>query len=224
MQKIILTLLCASFLVQGAAQKDTTQTKIKNIELAPTGVYAEIDVQKSNAILEFLMRGTEEVKMKAAEEVLKNPNSYNPTVLFALSEVIFKNEQKDSACFWFYVAQLRARYDANRCMDKTAASGLTILNERYGPAINQYAFKDIPKLKETVGKVVSFVRSNEEKYDHRWMNLHGMDAINASLNKEAGKKSAQKELSHPTSSWKKIKETTVNDYYTDFQEFLKKIK
>lgn len=197
---------------------------VKNIELAPKGVYAEVDVEISNGLVNFLTRGEADVKQKAAEEVLKNPNNYNPTVLFALSEVLFNTNKKNEACFWFYVAQLRARYDANRCMDKTAASGLSVLNERYGSAINQYAFKDIPKLKETVAQVVNFVKTNEEKYDPRWINLHGMDAINASLAKEGDKKTTQKELSLPRGDWKMIKDKSINDYYTDFQEFLKSLK
>ncbi|MFN5848922.1 MAG: hypothetical protein ACK43K_10550, partial [Chitinophagales bacterium] len=155
----------------------------KNVEIAPKGIYAEINVQKSNDLLRFLLQGEKDVKSKAADEVLKSPNDYNPTVLFAVSEVLFNSDRQDLACFWFYVAQLRARYDANLCTDNTATSGLTVLNERYGPAINQYAFKDINKLKETVAKVVSYVRTNEENYDHRWMNLHGMDAIKASMEK-----------------------------------------
>lgn len=196
----------------------------KNIEIAPKGLYAEIDVQRSNDLLKFLLKGEPEVKLKAAEEVLKNPNNYNPTVLFGLSQVLFNSDRKDEACFWFYVAQLRARYDANLCMDKTATSGLTVLNEQYGPEINQYAFKDINKLKETVANVVGYVRTNEENYDHRWMNLHGMDAINASLDKGAGSKAKQKELSQPKANWKAIKEKTINDYYADFQVFLKNLK
>ena len=197
---------------------------VKNIELAPKGIYAEIDVEISNGLVNFLSRGEGEVKMKAAEEVLKNPNNYNPTVLFALSEVLFNADKKNEACFWFYVAQLRGRYDVNRCMDKTAASGLDVLNESYGKIINLYSFKDIRKLKETVSQVVHYVRTNEEKYDPRWMNLHGMEAIHASLTKEGDTKGIQKELSQPRANWKAIKEKTIDDYYADFQEFLKSIK
>lgn len=196
----------------------------KNIEIAPKGLYAEIDVQRSNDLLKFLLKGEPEVKLKAAEEVLKNPNNYNPTVIFGLSQVLFNSVRKEEACFWFYVAQLRARYDANLCMDKTATSGLTVLNEQYGPEINQYAFKDLNKLKETVAKVVSYVRTNEENYDHRWMNLHGMDAIKASMEKGNSNRAHQKELSQPKANWKAIKEKTINDYYADFQEFLKSLK
>lgn len=196
----------------------------KNIEIAPKGIYAEIDVERSNGLVRFLLQGDQEVKMKASEEVLKNPNIYNPTVLFALSQVLFNSDKKDQACFWFYVAQLRARYDANRCMDITATSGLAVLNEQYGAPINQYAFKDINKLKETVKSVVSFVKSNEENYDPRWMNLHGMDAINASLDKGDSKTTKTKELSQPKSEWKAIKEKTINNYFADFQEFLKSKK
>lgn len=56
------------------------------------------------------------------------------------------------------------------------------------------------------------------------MNLHGMDAIKASLEKGNSKSTKQKELSEPRASWAAIKEKTINDYYTNFQDFLKTLK
>lgn len=99
MQKLILMLVCTGIFFNIYAQKDSVQKKVNNIELAPKGVYAEIDVQNSNGLVEFLNRGEADVKIKAAEEVLKRPNDYNPTVLFALSEVLFNNDKKMKPAF-----------------------------------------------------------------------------------------------------------------------------
>ena len=198
--------------------------QVTNHEVKPIGIYAEIDIQKSNNALKTLLTEESNERSKVLDEVIKNPNDYNPTVLYALSDVLFNSEKKDLACFWFYVAQLRARYDANLCMDESAKSGVSLLNERFGPNINKYAFTDIKKLEETINKVVEFVRTNEENYDHRWLNLHGMDAMIASLDEEGEKKEKQKELSQPKKRWKKIKEKTIKDYFEGFQEYLKSKK
>src|ERR1700761_6610805 len=71
--------------------------------------------------------------------------------------------------FWFSLAQLRARYDINRCADKTVtASGY---NVSIGYPINQYAMEHVDSLKKVVERVVAFERANNELYDQRWINL-----------------------------------------------------
>lgn len=67
----------------------------------------------------------------------------------------------------------------------------------------------------TVNKVVDFVRTNEENYDHRWINLHGMDAVQ---NRKV------KEISQPKSKWPEIKTKTIEDYYKGFIEYVKSKK
>lgn len=102
-------------------------------------------------------------------------------------------------------------------MDNSAIQAVTILNNEYGPEINKYAFQDISKLETIVIKVVDFVRENEENYDHRWINLHGIWAVQASLNHEK----VFGELSKPKKEWKKIKQKTVDDYYDGFIKYVK---
>lgn len=59
-------------------------------------------------------------------------------------------------------------------MDNSVKQAVSILNNEYGPVINNYAFQAIVKLESTVNNVFDFVRSNNENYDHRWINLLGM--------------------------------------------------
>jgi hypothetical protein len=102
-------------------------------------------------------------------------------------------------------------------MDNSAKQAVSILNNEYGPAINKYAFQDIVKLENTVNKVVDFVRSNNENYDHRWINLHGMWAVLSGLSDEP----ETRELSKPKEEWEAIKKKTVDDYYNGFLEYVK---
>lgn len=210
---ILLFIVTLGFLTVCNAQTET-------IEIKPKGIFKEIDVARHNAAVEILNGENKELKQQTVEIILKNPSYYNPPVIYALSRELYNQEKKDDAMYWFYVAQLRARYDANLCMDKSAKQAVSILNNNYGPDINEYAFQDIDKLEKTVIKLVDFVRKNEENYDHRWINLHGMDAVLSGMDDNAEKK----ELSQPKDKWAEIKKKTLDDYYNGFIEYVKSKK
>lgn len=148
------------------------------------------------------------------DTILKHPNDYNPKVLFALSNVLFNADRKDDASFWFYVAQLRTRYDFNRCTDESCEGVMADLTATYGPDIDQYAIFKADFLEKTIGKVVDFVKTNNENYDQRWINLEGL-AVNNPDNKD---KAA--DMSKPQQDWPQIKTQTINDYYNDLKEFI----
>jgi hypothetical protein len=198
----------------------TTLANAQTKEIKPKGVYKEIDVARHNEAIEILNGKNKKLKQQTVESILKNPNFYNPPVMYALSRELFSQDKKDEATYWFYIAQLRARYDANLCMDNSAKQALSVLNGEYGPNVNKYAFQDIEKLEKTVTKVVDFVRRNEENYDHRWINLHGMDAVLAGMED----KSEKKEQSQPKEKWTEIKKKTTDDYYNGFIEYAKSKK
>lgn len=189
-------------------------------EVQAKGVFAEIDVKAQNETVDAINSESKKDKKQAIQKVMDNPNNYNPPVVYALSHELFEKGKKDEACYWFYLAQLRARYDANLCKDKSAVQAVGILNNQYGPEINKYAFQDIDKLEETIIQVVNYVRINEENYDHRWINLHGMWAIQASM----GNSDEQRALSMPKDEWPDIKKETVDGYYNGFIEYVKKQK
>ena len=189
-------------------------------EIAPKGIYKEIDVARHNKAIEALNSENPKLKQQTVAAILNNPNYYNPPVIYALSRELLNQGKKDEAAYWFYLAQLRARYDANLCMDNSAKEGVSVLNNEYGPDINKYAFNDLGKLGQTIQKVVEFVRKNPENYDHRWLNLHGMRAVMSSLDD----KKETTELSQPKAKWPAIKKKTIDDYYDGFTQALKKLR
>ena len=198
----------------------TTLCNAQTKKINPKGIFKEIDVARHNEAIEILNGKNKKLKQQTVDSILKNPNIYNPPVIYALSRELFSQDKKDDATYWFYVAQLRARYDANLCMDNSAKQAVSVLNNEYGPDINKYAFQDIDKLEKTVNKVVDFVRSNNENYDHRWINLHGMWAVLAGQSDEP----ETRELSKPKDEWEAIKKKTVDDYYNGFIEYVKSQK
>ncbi len=192
-----------------------TSTYGQTKKVKPKGAYKEIEVAKHNHAIEVLHGRESKAKKELMANIVMHPNNYNPPVLYALSKELFMQDKKEEAAFWFYVAQLRARYDANICADRSAAQGVAILNNTYGPDINQFAFSDIAFLETTVEKVVAFVRENEENYDHRWLNLHGMGAF---IN------DGDAELSKPKEMWPEIKAKTINDYHEGFKKYMQSLQ
>ncbi len=186
----------------------------EEISVEPQGVYKEIEIAHDNEILKVLVGNDKKLIKKTADSVLQNPNSHNPTIIYALSGVLFKQGKKSEASFWFYVGQLRARYDANLCLDISAREAVSRLTEIFGPEINKFAFQNIDSLKKTIIKVVDFVKNNNENYDHRWINLHGMGAI---INDGSA-------TTEPQEKWLAIKQKTVDDYYKGFMDYLNSVK
>jgi hypothetical protein len=219
MNKITTLLIRFIFiLLVGPAINSNAQTT--TTEIPAKGVFKTIDVERHNKAIGVLNSDNKEAKQQTVSAILANPNYYNPPVIYALSRELFSQGKKDDACYWFYVAQLRARYDANLCMDNSAKEGVAVLNQEYGPDINKYAMQDVKKLEGIVNKVVAFVRNNQENYDHRWLNLHGMWAVEAGLDD----KQETRALSEPKDKWPAIKKQTVDDYYSGFIEYVKNKK
>ena len=93
-----------------------TYVNAQNTQIEPKGIYKEIEVESQNKVIEIFNGENKTLKQQTVDVIVKNPNNYNPPVIYALSKELYDNNQKDEATFWFYVAQLRARYDANLCI------------------------------------------------------------------------------------------------------------
>jgi len=179
----------------------------KDIVVEPKGVYKTIDVRLANDTIKALQGGRAKTRSEHIKKILGAPENYAPPVLFLLSSILFEDNRKDEAMFWFYAGQLRARIDANLCTDQSAASAVGVLNEKFGSPINQHAFKDIQKLKQTVKKVVEWEEKAGCNYDRRWINLHGMQAFNPD---------SSLPLSKPQQDWETIRTKTRAEYLTSF--------
>ncbi|WP_426670492.1 ankyrin repeat domain-containing protein [Mucilaginibacter sp. McL0603] len=190
----------------------TLAQNVTNHPVEPKGVYKEISLSNDIRVIQLLAdTNVNHSKSALIDSVERDANRYTPPVLYILSNVLFSQKKYNEACYWFYLAQLRARYDVNRCTDKTANADAYNMN--FGPFINDYAFHHLDSLKIIVQKVVDFVRVNDELYDQRWINLTGMDAMTASLSD----KSVSKKLSIDKSQWPAIKKKTIDDYCNDFK-------
>jgi hypothetical protein len=176
------------------------------VPVPPSGERAMIEVAGQKAAV-VALHGPDPAPVVAA--VLAFPQAYAPPVLGALAAVLFARGERDEAAFWFYAAQLRARFDANRCADPTAAGAVGVLTRRYGPEINRHAFADPAGLRSTVERVVRWDRATPHDYDHRWINLHGMGVFTGAA-----------PLSRPKAEWAAIAERTRQEYLRGLDEVL----
>lgn len=200
-----------AFLVMLAA----SATHAKDIVVEPKGVYKTIDTRLTTATIKSLQAAKPGKDRNALIATIAGaPENYAPPLFYLLSSVLLQEGRSDEAMFWFYAGQLRCRIDANICADVSARNAVPTLNQMYGKPINQYAFQDIPKLKQTVEKVLAWEEKTGCKYDRRWINLHGMNAFGANTNAP---------LSAPSAEWEGIRKKTRDDYRASFYEMLKRL-
>lgn len=190
--------------------EDTSPVSVPRDKLIDKSIYAD-----SEEVIRNLEQGTASECQEAVKRITSAPDRFTPPAFYALSTVLFEQGKKDEAAFWFYAGQLRGRFDANRCADKSARQAVQMLNLQYGTAINQYMFNRMEKLKALIPKVVEWDRKTPHNYDHRWINAHGMDAINAELSNSKIDKS---KTSLPEEQWSRIAEKTRTDYLAAFQK------
>ena len=208
---------CALLVPLAAAARVESEDHV----VAPRGEYARIDVGLANETIDTLTTGSESERGRAIQAVEAAPQKYAPPVLYVLSSALFAQGRKDDAAFWFYAGQLRGRFDANRCADVSARQAIAVLNDQFGPNINQYTFKDVARLEALIPKVVEWDRKTPHEYDHRWINLHGMNAMIESLDGPQGKPKA---LSLPRAQWDALAEKTRTDYLEGFRQALAMVK
>lgn len=218
MKREIISLILPTLLAMLCTSSALAKEEI--IMVAPVGEHASIDMKPCMETLRTLDAGTAAAQDKLIDAIKANPSRYNPVVFYHMAKVLFDQNKKDDAAFWFYAGQLRARFDANRCADISARSAVAVLNQQFGGPINRYALQDIPKLEETVNKVLAFDEKTAHDYDNRWINLHGMDSMIDSLEGSSSKKA----LSLPQSQWAAIEKQTRDDYLKGFKEAMIELK
>lgn len=187
-----------------------------------SGEFKKINTDSMNEAIKKLKSSDKAVRTKAVAEIKEHADKYPPPVFYLLSNVLFNEGDKDDAAFWFYAGQLRGRYDANRCADVSARSGIGVLNMEFGGPINRYMFmqSDLSKIEKLIPKVVEWDKVTAHNYDQRWINLHGMDAMITSLDGQA----KEPTFSLPEKDWEAIAEKTRAEYLSGFADALKDLQ
>lgn len=213
MKALLSAIVTAAVVAASGIQAQTTAVQ-------PVGEHATIDVRLAKQTIDTLMSGTDEQIAQTVSAIRESPERYAPPVFYYLSKRLFDQGDKDDAAFWYYAGQLRARFDANRCADSTARQAVSVLNERFGTPINQYTFTDLDALEALVTRVVAWDRATPHEYDHRWINLHGMEAVTDAT----GGGISEEPLSLPEEEWDAIAERTRVEYLEGLRQALAQLR
>lgn len=175
----ILTTGCVTVTADGRPVNDDsrkaaagTSKELSQMLNTVKGEYLELNTQKTNRLVQEVTEGN----LDTIRKVMDNPNDYEPPVLFAYAEQVYKSGHYDTAMFWFYTAQLRARSDANKSLDNSVQEGVTRLSSVYSQTIGRYAMEHPNELESTMKKVLEWDTISERNYDPRWVAILGNEA------------------------------------------------
>jgi Rap1a immunity proteins len=186
----------------------------RKLEVSPSGEYATIDTQPDITLIQRLRSGTGADDADLAAQVTQTPGNYTPPVLFALSEWYYKRGQPDDAIFWLNAGGLRALFDAAICTDPSARSAIAELAQKLPADLYRQEFRDPQRFKRIVDRVVEWDARTPATYDHRWISLHGLNAINSSI----GASTAPGPLTVSRDRWIAIAQHNRQQYRTDMYQ------
>lgn len=104
---------------------------------------------------------------QTAAQIEDRIETKHPAAYFILAQKRFQEGNRDDAVFWFYVGQIRYRSylitnpNLNPSGDPAVFSSLF---NAMGPAINGYAFGDIPQLMKTIDRALEWDAKNPDSF------------------------------------------------------------
>jgi hypothetical protein len=107
------------------------------------------------------------IAIQAALEVARDPSSLRePLSLMPVAQVLFANGEKEEALFWFYAAQLRARYEL---VFENGDRGqlLQTMLMSVGQGINNYGFSDVTRMQRTIERVLAWDKATANPFRER---------------------------------------------------------
>lgn len=103
----------------------------------------------------------------AAHEVLNDPASLTePIAMFMPAETLFRHGGKDEALFWYYAAQLRARY---QLVFENGDRGqiMAVMMMTLGEGITNYAWYDFRNAQRTIDRVLAWDKTTPNPYQDK---------------------------------------------------------
>lgn len=149
--------------------------------VVPQGQYASIDTRPTLALTRALYATTAHENDNLIHDITENPAAFDPPTLFALASTLFRQGSTDDAVFWLNAARIRAEFDAQRCADVSARSAVGDLVRQMPRELIIAQFRDRVALEKILDRAISWDDATPYRYDYRWINLHGVIAIQSGL-------------------------------------------
>lgn len=151
------------------------------ISIQPSGAYATIDTRLAFESIGRLGASAIADRSAAIDEVIGKASEQMPPVLYALANVLSRESGRiEEAIFWYHVGRLRAVYDAQRCRDETARQAVGVLGMGLSQELRKAHLENPERVLPIAKRAIEWDAANPHSYDHRWINLHGMGAIQPS--------------------------------------------
>lgn len=175
----------------------------------PRGVYATIDLVPTNEVIRRLQITGQ--RFGAVREVLKNPASFMPPVLYLVANVL-SGDRPEEAIFWYHVGRLRAVYDAFRCKDETARNVVPLLGKSLSIELRRSQYYQRDHLVGIAKKAIDWDSQHPRNFDQRWACLYGRVAQTSPGTDPA-------EVQKPESEWPAILKHVQDAHLKSVQDF-----
>jgi hypothetical protein len=180
----------------------------------PRGVYATIDMRPADEMVRRLGAAGSD-RRAAMREAQADPSAHMPQVLYALANSLAE-DYAERAMYWYQLGRMRATYDALRCRDESARTGVLLgLRTLMSLPLRGALFYQRDRLVDIARKGIDFDLKDPAKYDHRWAALYGTVAA-SSDGANAG------EVSVPESEWPAILKRVHETHLKSVQDFSSK--
>ena len=188
----------------------------QQVEVAPQGEYAKIDTSGIIRDMKILDGGDKTAREALIKKIKKAPGVYAPPVFMPMAQCLYEKEDYEGAYFWFCFGRLRGRYDAARCADVSAREGIDAMITNVNPELRKYptTLKNPDDIVTLAKRIVKLDEVTPYRYDHRWLNLHGMNAF---IN-------GKQPLSLPESEWPSLAREVRKDFLKGAEELAVALK
>jgi len=217
-------LLYCGIVVARSVSAGSGQHRGQTIMVQPLGVFAQIDTRRTLEVIQEMSSQDHRRVRRAIAKIIADPGIFQPPAFFVLAASLYKEGKAEEAIFWMNAGRVRARFDANRCADVSARQAVRVLSMQMPADLVKEQFKDLDRLRSLVVKAIEWDRATPYDYDHRWINLHGMAAMIAGLEKEGGEDREPAETSLPEEQWPAIAEQTRETYLLELEEVIADIR
>ena len=147
------------------------------------------------------------------QQLSANANVLTPQYIYELARRLWTND-RPKAMEWLAVGMARARYDALRCIDKSAQQGIAFL-PAIAPDVVAGTKEDRKGFSEAGRRALGKPNLYGDGISPIWICSHGIEMINAAVQ---GKPSVDSEWIRPASEWGSLRNEVSKDLTRYFDE------
>lgn len=219
MKTLTMALLVCGLCVASAGFAQTPDAKQPGMAVQQQGaitnyLVVDPDLTRQTQVLTALRQAPASQDDMIIPWITNNARNLPPAFLYELSRRLWNRQRSQEAFEWYALGGLRARYDAARCIDKTAPQGIAYL-----PALASDVSTGIQQQRAEYGRAglralerTDLLSSTVSPW---WICSHGIDAAIAASEKRQMDKARWLK---PESEWDALRTAIVQQSKTYFEE------